>query len=68
MSNEKLEKFQNLINENTDKKEIFEKYEKLKLNYHKLDKLKLDFEEKVKNLEQKAKDSERKINELDQEL
>lgn len=40
MSNEKLEKFQSLLNENTDKKEIFEKYEKLKVNYHKLDKLK----------------------------
>ena len=51
IGNEKLEKFQNLLKENTDKKEIFEKYEKLKLNYHKLDKLKLDYEEKAKILE-----------------
>jgi len=51
MNNEKLEKFQNLLNENTDKKEIFEKYEKLKLNYHKLDKIKQEFEEKAKILE-----------------
>jgi len=51
MNNEKLEKFQNLLNKNTDKKEIFEKYEKLKLNYHKLDKIKQEFEEKAKILE-----------------
>jgi len=38
------------------------------LNYHKLDKLKLDYEEKAKILELKTKDSDRKINELDQEL
>jgi hypothetical protein len=63
MNNEKLEKFQNLLNENTDKKEIFEKYEKLKVNYHKLDKLKQDFEEKTKILELKAKETERKLKE-----
>lgn len=51
MSNQRLEKFQNLLNENTDKKEIFEKYENLKISYHKLDKLKQDFEEKAKILE-----------------